>query len=66
MPADPSSLRFEEALQRLESLVALLEADEASLEEALQAYEEGVHLARHCLARLHTAELRVQELALEG
>jgi len=52
-------------LQRLEALVETLEDEAAGLDEALQAYEEGVLLARYCLERLDTAELRVQELALE-
>jgi exodeoxyribonuclease VII small subunit len=64
-PALPDDLPFEQALQRLETLVAQLEGDSTNLEEALEAYEEGVLLARHCLERLDTAELRVQELALE-
>ena len=61
----PEDLTFEEALQRLEALVASLEEEAPGLEDALNAYEEGVRLARHCLQRLDTAELRVQELALE-
>ena len=61
----PENLTFEQALQRLEALVEILEDEAAGLDEALQAYEEGVLLARYCLERLDTAELRVQELALE-
>ena len=61
----PEDLTFEQALQRLEALVETLEDETAGLDEALQAYEEGVLLARFCLERLDTAELRVQELALE-
>ena len=61
----PENLTFEQALQRLEALVETLEDETAGLEEALQAYEEGVILARYCLERLDTAELRVRELALE-
>ncbi len=61
----PENLTFEQALQRLEALVETLEDEAAGLDEALQAYEEGVLLARFCLERLDTAELRVQELALE-
>ena len=64
-PSLPEDLTFEQAVQRLEALVEKLEDDTAGLEEALQAYEEGVLLARYCLQRLDTAELRVQELALE-
>jgi exodeoxyribonuclease VII small subunit len=69
MPADtptlPDNLTFEEALQRLESIAATLEDGDVGLEAALKAYEEGVLLSRYCLERLDTAELRVQELALE-
>ena len=64
-PELPENLTFEQALQRLEALVEILEDEAAGLDEALQAYEEGVILARYCLERLDTAELRVQELALE-
>ena len=64
-PEDPTPPTFEAALQRLETLVSALEDDEAPLDEALAAYEEGVRLAQHCLERLRTAELRVQELSLE-
>ncbi len=65
LPEHPNTLPFEEALQRLESLVDTLENEMLGLDEALQAYEEGVGLAKYCLERLNTAELRVQELALE-
>ena len=67
-PADaplPESVTFEQALSRLEAIVESLEGDLPDLESALQAYEEGVGLAQFCLERLHHAELRVQELALE-
>ena len=61
----PDAVTFEQALSRLEAIVASLEGDLPDLESALQAYEEGVGLAQLCLERLHRAELRVQELALE-
>ncbi len=65
MPELPEDLTFEDALKRLEAIVAALENDVLPLDEALTKYEEGVHLARFCEARLNTAELRVQELSLE-
>ena len=64
-PELPEDLTFEQAVRRLETLVEKLEDDTAGLEEALHAYEEGVLLARYCIQRLDTAELRIQELALE-
>jgi len=64
-------LSFEEALKRLEELVAKLEAGDLSLEQALEAFEEGVRLSRLCSQRLNEAQKRVsillrnQEGALE-
>lgn len=55
-------LSFEEAIQRLEALVEELERSEISLDEAVQAYEEGMMLAQHCQGHLDDAELRIEEL----
>ncbi len=41
-------LKFEEAMVRLEEIVRLLEQGEATLDEALALFEEGVKLARFC------------------
>lgn len=62
---DRTDLRFEEALTRLEAIVERLEEEPPALEAALDAYEEGVELARACLTRLEAAELRVEELSLD-
>lgn len=56
-PAD-----FAATVERLESLVARLEAGELSLEGALAAFEEGVRLTRDAQRRLDEAELRVRTL----
>lgn len=64
-PTLPDDLTFEDALQRLEALVDTLEDGDATLDQAVASYEEGVALAQYCLERLNTAEMRVQELALE-
>lgn len=53
---------FEEALAQLEGLVARLEAGDLPLEEALEAFEAGVRLARQCSSRLEDAERRVRLL----
>lgn len=62
---DGSAPTFEDAVKRLEAIVASLENDNMSLEQSLSAYEEGVALARVCLKRLDTAELRIQEIKAE-
>ena len=53
---------FEEAMGRLERLVAELEGGDLLLEQSLRTFEEGVRLVRFCSDRLRTAELRVREL----
>jgi len=55
-------LGFEEALKRLEAIVSRLEEGNLLLEEALQAFEEGVRLARICSKRLEEGEKKVSLL----
>lgn len=53
---------FETALTELEQLVLRMEGGELSLEDSLQAFEQGVALTRQCQQALSTAEQRVQIL----
>ncbi len=53
---------FEEALEKLESIVESMESGELPLEELLARYEEGTRLVKSCQERLATAELRIREL----
>jgi exodeoxyribonuclease VII small subunit len=55
-------LSFEQAMERLEKLVAELEGGDLPLERSLRIFEEGVRLVRFCSDRLHAAERRVREL----
>lgn len=55
-------LNFEQALERLESLVRNLEAGDTGLEESLHLFEDGVRLSRHCLGILDSARGRVEIL----
>jgi exodeoxyribonuclease VII small subunit len=64
--ASAARLPFEEALEKLESLVERLEDGELPLEEALAAFEEGVRLTRSCAEQLDRAERRIEELVEEG
>lgn len=59
-------LSFENALERLESLITRLERGGLELEEALEAFEEGVRLTRRCGGQLEQAERRIEELVEEG
>ncbi len=56
---------FEEALERLERIVALLERGDATLEDSLRYFEEGVALSRRCHELLASAEKRVSRLVRE-
>jgi exodeoxyribonuclease VII small subunit len=53
---------FEQAIERLQAIVAELESGELSLEESLVRFEEGVRLARLSEAELARAESRIEEL----
>ena len=53
---------FEEALQKLESVVEAMEADDLPLETLLARYEEGAKLVKICQAKLAEAELKIQQL----
>ena len=56
-------ISFEEALIKLEAVVSQLEqGDVLTLDESLQAFEEGIRLTRFCREKLDAAELRVQQL----
>ena len=61
-PAKSSSLPFEEALQKLESIVETMEAGELPLETLIARYEEGTRLAKVCQEKLAEAELKIQQL----
>ncbi len=53
---------FEEALQNLEKVVEMMEADELPLETLLAKYEEGIKLVKICQDKLAEAELKIQQL----
>ena len=54
---------FEDAMARLDTIVAKLEEDKLPLEEMLARYEEGVALARFCGEKLEAAEQKVRLIA---
>ena len=56
------TLPFEEALEKLESIVEAMESAELPLESLLAKYEEGTRLARICQSKLAEAELKIQQL----
>ena len=61
-PSQPTDLPFETALEKLEGIVASMEAQDLPLETLLARYEEGTRLAAVCQAKLAEAELKVKQL----
>lgn len=59
-------LSYEQAFAELEKIVEQLEGDLANLDRALQLFERGQALAKHCATLLEKAELKVQELTDGG
>ena len=60
--AAKGELPFEEALKRLEGVVAAMESDDLPLETLLARYEEGTKLVKACQEKLAEAELKIQLL----
>jgi len=61
-PEPEEAPSFEQALERLESIVRDLEGDELSLEQSLAHYEEGVRLSQRLTRTLDEAEKRIERL----
>jgi exodeoxyribonuclease VII small subunit len=57
---------FEELQRELDELVARLDRGDVPLDEALVLWERGEALYRACAERLDRAELRIEELRLDG
>src|SRR6266478_6167599 len=57
-----NGLTFESAIQRLEKIVADMEAAELPLEDVLKKYEEGTRLVRFCSQKLDEAEKKIELL----
>ena len=57
---------FEEAMVRLEAVVAQLEKGECGLDQSLKLFEEGAKLAGQCEQLLDQAEQKVNLLLADG
>ena len=55
-------ISFEEAMKRLEEIANKLENGQASLDESLALYEEGIKLVRYCNEKLDHAEQKIRIL----
>lgn len=55
-----AALKFEDALARLETIVAELEKGDLPLNDSLKMFEEGIKLSKTCLKMLDDAERKVE------
>jgi exodeoxyribonuclease VII small subunit len=63
-PADIVAMSFEDALAELEGIVRRLEGGQVKLDEAIQSYERGAQLKRHCEQKLNEAQQRVDRIVI--
>lgn len=64
--ADIESLSFEQALAELEQIVQQLEQGQVKLDDAVEAYQRGALLKKYCETKLQQAELKIQQVVLDG
>jgi exodeoxyribonuclease VII small subunit len=58
-----SDQTFEAAQRELEQIVQRLESGETPLDEAIALWERGEELYRFCVAKLDSAQGKIEELA---
>ena len=64
VPLDIAAMNFEDALAELEQIVRRLEGGQVKLDEAIQSYERGAQLKRHCEKKLNEAQQRVDRIVI--
>ncbi|WP_096188475.1 exodeoxyribonuclease VII small subunit [Evansella halocellulosilytica] len=58
-------LTFEEAMDKLESVVGKLEEGDVPLEEAISMFQEGMELSKYCHDRLQSVEKQMTKVLNE-
>ena len=62
---DLSGLSFEDALDKLESIVRQLEDGNVPLEKSIEMYTRGDALRQHCESLLKSAEAKVEKIIVD-
>lgn len=62
---DISALNFEDALQRLESIVHKLESGDVPLDQSIELYSQGERLRSLCQQRLEDAQAKIEKITLD-
>lgn len=66
IPEEIQKLTFEEALDALKEIVAKLEQGQGALDTAIDDYERGAALKRHCDAKLREAQAKIEKISLSA
>mgnify|MGYP003326676489 CR=1 FL=1 len=61
-----AELTFEQAMTRLEQIVATLEGGRCTLDDSLKLFEEGTKLTAYCAEQLKNAEQKIVKLTADG
>jgi exodeoxyribonuclease VII small subunit len=59
---EAASETFEVAMERLEQITRQLESGDVPLEQAIELFQEGMHLSQVCSTKLQSAERTIQKL----
>jgi len=62
MPKKNDTLTFEDALERLESILESMESGNTPLADLVAKFEEGSTLLKVCQEKLKEAELKIEKL----
>jgi len=57
---------IEEAFERLNEILAKMDAEDVSLEESFRLYEQGMKLIKYCNETIDTVEKKVRVSCCEG
>jgi exodeoxyribonuclease VII small subunit len=64
--ADIEKMSFEDALKELETIVRSLESGSGQLDAAIDAYERGAALKKHCEAKLREAQAKIEKITVDA
>lgn len=59
-------LSLEEAFERIEETISLLEEEDVTLEESFQAYRRGMELLQYCDGKIDKVEKQVLKINEDG
>jgi len=59
-------VKFEVALQRLESIVEQMESGEVDLDKSIKIFEEGNDLVKACLEKLNSAGDKIKKISADS